>query len=194
MAKTKRTPIPKSIRFEVFKRDSFRCQYCGKSADDPSVRLEVDHIIPVAKGGDNSIMNLITSCRDCNRGKGARELSDESVIVKQKKLLDDIQERKEIIEMMARWKTELMLETEKEVSIVNNYIGTISNWSLTDVGKTKLRRMINNYGFEEVYQATEIAFNKYYRGDTKSWDIAFNKIGGILYNRKIGRTKEYYGH
>lgn len=194
MAKAKRTPIPKSIRFEVFKRDSFRCQYCGKSADDPSVRLEVDHIIPVAKGGDNSIMNLITSCRDCNRGKGARELSDESVIVKQKKLLDDIQERKEIIEMMARWKTELMLETEKEVSIVNNYIGTISNWSLTDVGKTKLRRMINNYGFEEVYQATEIAFNKYYRGDTKSWDIAFNKIGGILYNRKIGRTKEYYGH
>lgn len=194
MAKTKRAPIPKSIRFEVFKRDSFRCQYCGKSADDPSVRLEVDHIIPVAKGGDNSIMNLITSCRDCNRGKGARELSDESVIVKQKKLLDDIQERKEIIEMMARWKTELMLETEKEVSIVNNYIGTISNWSLTDVGKTKLRRMINNYGFEEVYQATEIAFNKYYRGDTKSWDIAFNKIGGILYNRKIGRTKEYYGH
>ena len=43
------------------------CQYCGQSA--PDVVLEVDHIVPVAEGGDNDIMNLITSCRDCNRGK-----------------------------------------------------------------------------------------------------------------------------
>ena len=63
----KRKNLSKSVRFEVFKRDSFTCQYCGKSA--PDVVLEVDHIIPVSKGGDNDISNLITSCFECNRGK-----------------------------------------------------------------------------------------------------------------------------
>jgi len=44
-------PIPKRTRFEVLKRDRFRCQYCGASA--PDALLHVDHIVPVAKGGDN---------------------------------------------------------------------------------------------------------------------------------------------
>lgn len=47
----KRVPISKALRFEVFKRDSFTCQYCGRSA--PEVVLEVDHIVPVSKGGTN---------------------------------------------------------------------------------------------------------------------------------------------
>ena len=67
---TRRKAIPKKVRFEVFKRDKFTCTYCGRKA--PDVVLEVDHIIPVAEGGKNDIMNLTTSCRDCNRGKGKR--------------------------------------------------------------------------------------------------------------------------
>ena len=50
-----RKPLSKKIRFEVFKRDSFTCQYCGKSALD--VVLELDHIKPVAKGGSNAKQN-----------------------------------------------------------------------------------------------------------------------------------------
>ena len=63
-----RRPIGKKMRFEVFKRDSFRCQYCGRSA--PDVILEVDHMVSIADGGKNTLGNLVTSCRDCNRGKG----------------------------------------------------------------------------------------------------------------------------
>jgi hypothetical protein len=59
--------ISKKIRFEVFKRDGFRCAYCGKTP--PSVVLEVDHIEPKSKGGADDINNLITACFDCNRGK-----------------------------------------------------------------------------------------------------------------------------
>ena len=77
-----REPIKKSVRFEVFKRDNFTCQYCGGKA--PDVVLHVDHINPVAGGGDNDIMNLVTSCEPCNLGKGARELDDKSVIAKQR--------------------------------------------------------------------------------------------------------------
>jgi hypothetical protein len=65
-----REPIGQKLRFKVFKRDNFTCQYCG--GHPPLVRLEVDHIDPVAKGGTNAIDNLVTSCEECNRGKGDR--------------------------------------------------------------------------------------------------------------------------
>lgn len=68
-----RKGISKRVRFEVFKRDGFTCQYCG--AHPPAVVLQADHIHPVAEGGSNDIDNLITSCDTCNQGKGARLLS-----------------------------------------------------------------------------------------------------------------------
>lgn len=54
-------------RFKVLERDNFRCQYCGKNGKD--VSLEVDHIIPKAKGWTDDFDNLITCCRECNIGK-----------------------------------------------------------------------------------------------------------------------------
>lgn len=62
-----REAISKRVRFEIFKRDSFTCQYCGKQP--PSASLQIDHIIPVSAGGDNDLCNLITACHDCNAGK-----------------------------------------------------------------------------------------------------------------------------
>lgn len=70
---TKRKSVSKKTRFDVFKRDSFKCQYCG--SHPPSVILHVDHIKPVADGGENEIDNLVTACESCNLGKGARLLS-----------------------------------------------------------------------------------------------------------------------
>lgn len=67
-----RKSISKKTRFQVFKRDEFRCCYCGQCP--PNVVLEVDHIIAVANGGTNQIDNLITACFDCNRGKSAEPL------------------------------------------------------------------------------------------------------------------------
>ncbi len=54
-------------RFEVFKRDEFRCRYCGRQS--PEVVLEVDHIVPSCDGGSDDPINLTTSCWDCNHGK-----------------------------------------------------------------------------------------------------------------------------
>jgi hypothetical protein len=64
--------ITPSIRFEVFRRDSFTCQYCGRRA--PRVVLHVDHVVPVVAGGTNDLANLTTACSICNVGKGARRL------------------------------------------------------------------------------------------------------------------------
>lgn len=69
----RRRSIQVSRRFKVLERDGFRCRYCGRSA--PEVKLEADHVIPKAQGGDDSMDNLITSCYDCNRGKGSQILA-----------------------------------------------------------------------------------------------------------------------
>lgn len=65
--------ISKRLRFEIFKRDGFTCQYCGTRP--PDVVLEVDHIDPKSNGGGNDPINLLTSCFDCNRGKAHRVIS-----------------------------------------------------------------------------------------------------------------------
>jgi hypothetical protein len=70
----KRTALSVRTRFEVFKRDCFTCRYCGRQS--PDVILEVDHIVPVADGGGNDEMNLLTSCWECNRGKSAVPLNE----------------------------------------------------------------------------------------------------------------------
>jgi hypothetical protein len=65
--KPKRKAISKKLRFLVLQRDGFQCCLCGKTAKE--TKLEVDHKIPVAKGGTDSLNNLWTLCIDCNRGK-----------------------------------------------------------------------------------------------------------------------------
>jgi len=69
--KTKRKLIKPSLRFEILKRDDYRCQICGDTAKE-GAKLEVDHIHPVSKGGSNNPDNLQVLCRDCNAGKGVQ--------------------------------------------------------------------------------------------------------------------------
>lgn len=73
----RRKPVRPSLRFEIFKRDGFTCQYCGGRS--PEVVLEVDHIVPVAGGGSNDPENLITACYMCNRGKSDKPLSESMI-------------------------------------------------------------------------------------------------------------------
>jgi uncharacterized protein YozE (UPF0346 family) len=71
--KNNRSGLSLSMRFDVFRRDGYRCQICGITAIEGS-RLEVDHKTPVVKGGTNEMGNLWTLCFECNRGKGIRTL------------------------------------------------------------------------------------------------------------------------
>lgn len=60
--------MTKSLRYDVLKRDGFKCVLCGATASD-GVKLHVDHIIPIAKGGKTELSNLRTLCENCNLGK-----------------------------------------------------------------------------------------------------------------------------
>jgi hypothetical protein len=71
VVKTHRRDGPSAeVRIRVYKRDRFRCTYCGVAGTD--AELEVDHIVPVAGGGSHHISNLTTACRACNQKKGSR--------------------------------------------------------------------------------------------------------------------------
>lgn len=61
--------VSKRLRYEILRRDSYTCRYCGRSA--PDVPLRVDHVTPVALGGGDEPTNLATSCEDCNGGKSS---------------------------------------------------------------------------------------------------------------------------
>ena len=62
--------ISDKLRYQVLKRDNFKCCACGASpAKSPEVELHVDHIVPWSKGGLTSIENLQTLCSRCNIGK-----------------------------------------------------------------------------------------------------------------------------
>ena len=63
-----RSIMSASMRYDVMKRDGFRCVLCGREASD-GVKLHVDHIIPIARGGKTIKSNLRTLCEDCNLGK-----------------------------------------------------------------------------------------------------------------------------
>jgi 5-methylcytosine-specific restriction enzyme A len=64
MTKTPRIPIPPSVRKYVFERDNYQCQSCGKT--HLQTKLTIDHIIPLARGGQNDMSNLHTLCFTCN--------------------------------------------------------------------------------------------------------------------------------
>lgn len=61
------------LREEIKRRDNYCCQICNLSVDDePNLLLEIDHILPLSKGGITSVDNLQTLCWRCNRTKGSK--------------------------------------------------------------------------------------------------------------------------
>ena len=155
----KRKSISKKLRFEVFKRDAFTCQYCGRTA--PDVVLEVDHINPVANGGDNDLMNLITSCYECNRGKGKRLLTDKEELKKQQEQLKRINEQREQLKMMLEWKKELMNFNDEQIDIIQEIFNSRFGCGFTDEGRKTVSKDIERYGFNEVYEAANISISQY---------------------------------
>lgn len=169
-----RKALSKKVRFEVFKRDQFTCQYCGRNP--PAVVLHCDHIHPVAEGGENDMDNLVTSCLDCNLGKGARLLTSvpESLASK----AADIKEREEQLAGYRRVMDEKAARLENE------------SWEVVDVlspGAEKfnrqnlvsIKRFIERLGVHAVKDAAELAYMRFGYSDTRM----FKYFCGICWGR-----------
>lgn len=65
-------PRVKLSRREIFRRDNYTCQYCGRR----DVALTVDHVVPRHLGGLPAWSNLVAACSNCNHHKGGRRLEE----------------------------------------------------------------------------------------------------------------------
>jgi 5-methylcytosine-specific restriction endonuclease McrA len=74
-----RRPRPrlKLTRREIFRRDNYTCQYCGRHATE----LTLDHVVPKHLGGGHTWTNVVAACPACNHHKGGRKLEEARMVL-----------------------------------------------------------------------------------------------------------------
>lgn len=158
------TSIRPSVRFDVFKRDDFTCVYCGRRP--PDVTLEVDHLIPRAEEGTDDPENLVTSCWDCNRGKGAVPLTTPPAS------LPDLDEKADLIrerERQLRAYEEVMSERRerREANFTEVWNYWFKVWNETELARwetpweSTLRKYLDLIGTAEVMEAMDITAGRF---------------------------------
>lgn len=157
--------IWKTKRFEVFKRDSFKCKYCWKNPEQDVV-LEVDHIIPVAKWWWNEIENLITACFDCNRWKRDKMI-DTKVVNKDMK--NEVEQLKEQAETLRDYYKYLKLKNKLDTDKWSIYRFIDISWEDPHDWRYKdIESMIKKYWMEiaiewwKIFLAKDIDDTKYF--------------------------------
>lgn len=193
---SERKPISKSVRFEVFKRDNFTCQYCGGVS--PNVVLHVDHINPVAGGGDNDILNLVTACVDCNLGKGAKPLSDDTAIARQRAQLEELNERREQLEMLLSWREGLANLDDEFVDAFNDVFEERTRRVLSDHGRRKVKDWLKKHSLKDLLTALDAALATYYKDGAEDDEenariagYAFGMVPRIIASQKRNADKPY---
>ena len=68
ICRVERGRVSNEMRRKIYERDNYRCRCCGRNQNE--VDLEIDHIVPIAKGGKSTLDNLQTLCAECNKRKG----------------------------------------------------------------------------------------------------------------------------
>jgi len=173
-------PISKKLRFEVFKRDGFKCAYCGKCP--PQVTLEVDHIDPKSKGGKDDINNLITACFDCNRGK--RNIPLTKVPQKLSDNLIVLQEQEEQLKAYRRFATKIERRIQKDIEEINDiYTEAYPGWEFSDKFKaSSLKYFLRLLPKDQVARSLESAICKF----PTNKDRVINYFCGICWHKIRG--------
>lgn len=174
--------ISKKVRFNVFKRDMFKCSYCG--ATPPSVVLEVDHVIPKSKGGSDNINNLTTSCFACNRGKTNESLNVAPLTIEEKRII--LAEKQEQLKIYYRLIKKIEKQEEDDLYEIGNhffeYFGKenyvfANNWLLT------IKSFLKNFTVYEIKDAIDRSYLRISRHGRKSEKDTFRYMCGILHNK-----------
>jgi CRISPR/Cas system Type II protein with McrA/HNH and RuvC-like nuclease domain len=170
-----RESISKKLRFEIFKRDYFECQYCGSSP--PSVILEIDHILPVSQKGTNDIDNLVTACFDCNRGKSnnlltsiPQSVSDKAELMAEK--LAQVKAYDKLLRSIRKYE-------ETRVDLIQEIFNAYHDgYSFSQTFRKSVRLFLDKLDINEVEKCMEISCSK---GRDRESTIRY--FCGICWNR-----------
>jgi hypothetical protein len=185
--------VSRKIRFEVFKRDNFTCQYCGRKT--PEVILEIDHVIPLSKGGVNDSDNLITSCFECNRGKGESLLD---TILKDKDIHDEtvlLAEREQQLAEYNYLKQKIRERESSEIEELKNYfadkfIGISRPYALDEFPDTLARQSLKIISYIDIFELIDMAVDitsKDTKGDYHT--VAAGKYLSAILRNKLREVK-----
>jgi len=177
--------VGNKIRFEVFKRDSFACQYCGRTP--PGVILEIDHVVPRSAKGKDTIDNYLTSCRECNRGKGKHSLTKIPQSLKEKTV--DLEER----ELQITEYTKLLKTKDRRTNLFikrfYKHLAALGCYESKDrFPAVTLKKFFERLPETEVIEAIDISWHKNlderdtyspYRLSKYFYGICWNKIKGV---------------
>lgn len=170
----------KRLRFEILKRDGFRCKYCGVTS--AASMLHVDHVVAVSDGGTNDPANLVTACIDCNGGKSNIDLSESALpectptdamlehVEQMRAYLDSVKEQDVLLGEMADYALEIM---HREAGYVPAFF------------RGQLRSAIRQDGLDDVI--TAIYATAKARGVTSS-DDRQRYFFGVLRNMRANRV------
>lgn len=167
-----RKQISKKKRFDVFKRDGFRCVYCG--ATPITELLHVDHITPVVEGGTNDIDNLCTACVPCNLGKGGRSLSDipQALSEKAAQIAEQEEQLAGYQKILAAKRDRIQDETWEVIWAYDENCQTLSRSDFESI-----KRFVEKLGLHAVREAMETAASKGF-----SQQRTFKYFYGICWN------------
>lgn len=159
--------------------------------------LVVDHVHPVAEGGTNDILNLITACQPCNAGKGKRKLNDQAVLEKQLDQLSELNERREQLEMMIKWKAGLSDIKDIAVDrIAEHWSKLVQGFHLNERGIQTLKKLTTQFEVDEIMDAIRTATDQYLqvvdgKFTQESVEEAWTKVAGICRIRRTEKDKPY---
>lgn len=159
-------------RFEVFKRDKFTCQYCGRTP--PTVILHVDHVVATANGGTDAPINLVTACQDCNLGK-----SDVPLDQVTRPLADQIaeaKERREQVEAFNQFLADARADEDDAIETLGvHWFHSFMDgeWVFGSSSRiNSIRTFLRRLPFERIKEAMDIAESRisvFGRDDNKRW-------------------------
>lgn len=177
--------VSRKDRFEVFKRDGFKCAYCGRTP--PQVVLEADHIEPKSEGGKDHISNLITACFDCNRGKRDHPLT--SIPSPLAENIANVKEKCEQLEEYKKYTRKIERLIKKDVDEISAvYEEAYEGWQFSNTFKqVTLKTFLKKLSKEEIIESLYIAINKYPDDSTR----VIKYFCGVCWS-KIKREQEKY--
>ena len=147
--------IPEKLRQKIFKRDK-TCRWC-----DSKDNLEIDHIVPVSRGGEPTEENLQVLCRSCNRKKRAQTPS-EQVATQTKKTAEQV--------AISETETETESETDQSKSPRTRGSQIKDDWNPTDDHK----KLAQQLGVDLQHEADAFRDHALATGRTlKDWDAGF---------------------
>jgi hypothetical protein len=167
----KRKSTGKRQRFEIFKRDGFRCVYCG--ATPVRTPLHVDHVVAVANGGTNDPANLVTACADCNGGKSSIPL--EAKRLAKRPAAEELRDHAEQIREFLAAQREVDAARREAVGMVAEFwtstIGLMSQKMYDRLGK-----VVQEWPHESIVKAIQItAARMGTPGEEYDWRCAENQ-------------------